>query len=88
MGSGQYCWDKLNLVLQENHSVTAILRLKDRRSAIDIYQQLINANFSDNTGDLTINIDNNEYTFPYLQWQSMLLCFEKWFELYANAVLN
>ena len=88
MGSGLYRWDKLDIVFHKNNSVTAILHLKNRRSAIDVYQQLITASFSENTGDLTINIDNNKYIFSYQEWQSMFTCFKKWLELYSKSELN
>ncbi len=88
MGSGQYCWDKLDLVFYENDTVTAILHLKNRVSAINIYQQLITANSLIKTNELILDIDNNKYVFSYLEWQAMLTCFEEWFELYTQSELT
>lgn len=88
MGSGQYRWDKLDLILRENHSVIADFRIKSRKSAIDVYQQLITAQFSDKIDDIIIDIDNLKYIFSYPEWQAMFPCFKQWFEAYVESELN
>ena len=87
MGSGQFCWDKLDLVLQEDGVETVDIRLKNRQSAIDVYQQLINAHTSDKTDELVFCIDKHRYIFSYQEWQSMHSGFSQWFEIYIKSNL-
>lgn len=84
MQGGDDCWDQLVLILRKNFSLSSLLHLNNRNSALEVYRQLAIAHFEGHADELTVDIDGGLYLMSYQQWQAVLSCLDQWFEDYMS----
>mgnify|MGYP005851762945 CR=1 FL=1 len=87
MHAGPDCWDRLRLLIHDdNAGYTRIVRLKDRYTAIDAYRQTAIAFYTQKTGDLTLKMDEGDYSLCETSWKAVHSCLDQWFTEYFLAV--
>lgn len=84
-GCGENCWDALTLVIKGG-PLSAIIRLQNRNTALDVYRQLFTAHFTNQTGTVAVEIDGVTFQMDFDTWQAVLGCVDQWYEEYMSLV--
>ncbi len=59
-----------------------IMKLKGRRSALNLWSALAKGYMADCKGPLTLNIDDIDYSFSETVWEAIFSVVDQWFEEY------
>ena len=60
----------------------ALVFIKERESALELFRVLMVARFQDHLGPLSTTIDGNDYTFSQSAWQALYRETDQWFGEY------